>query len=108
MYDETVQVEEFLISSGHGIYIPQMFAELFSKRNEVPDWAWDTCKKGPINKDDSGTDNYDYWDAWSEILDKWDYEDYDGCGNKFRYFLDASKKDLCLMRQFIDHEPLID
>jgi hypothetical protein len=107
MYDETVQVEEFLISSGHGIYIPQMFAELFSKRNEVPDWAWDTCKKGPINKDDSGTDNYDYWDAWSEILDKWDYEDYDGCGNKFRYFLDASE-DLCLMRQFIDHEPLID
>lgn len=101
------EIDDFLISSGYGIYIPQMFAELFEKRDEIPDWAWETCKKGPISKDDSGTDNYDYWDAWSEILDKWEYFSYEGYGCTYRYFLDASE-DLCLMRQFIDHEPLID
>jgi len=97
------EVEDFLISSGFGIYIPQMFTEQFEKRDEIPDWAWETCKKGPINKDDSGTDNYDYWDAWTEILDKWEYFCYEGYGCTYRYFLEQDG-DLRLMRQFVSQE----
>ena len=97
------EVESFLIGSGYGIYIPQMFTEQFEKRDEVPDSIWEICKKGPINEDDSGTENYDYWDAWIEILDKWEYFCYEGYGCTYRYFLQHDG-DLCLMRQFINQE----
>lgn len=97
------EVEDFLISSGFGIYIPQMFAERFEKRDKISDEAWEVCKKGPDSKDDSYGKNYDYWDAWTEILDKWEYFRYEGYGCTYRYFLQHDG-DLCLMRQFISQE----
>lgn len=102
-HDEDIKIEEILISSGYGIYIPQMFTELFEKKDEVPQLAWNTCKKGPDSEDDSYGKNYDYWDAWTEILDRWEYFSYEGNGCTYKYFLQHDG-DLCLMRQFISQE----
>lgn len=97
--EDDTKIEEVLISSGYGIYIPQMFVERFEKLECVSDWAWNTCKKGPsIYKE-----NTDYEDAWSEILDNYQYFRYEGYGCTYRYFLEH-EEDLCLMRQFISQE----
>lgn len=97
--EDDTKVEEVLIGSGYGIYIPQMFVERFQKLDCVSDWAWETCKKGPPkNKDD-----YDYYEAWAEILDNYQYFSYEGYGCTYRYFL-QHEEDLCLMRQFISQE----
>lgn len=95
--ENEAEVEETLISSGFGIYIPQMFTDLFEKEESVSQLAWDTCKKGPSEE------NEDYWSAWAEILDTWEYFRNEGHGCSYRYFL-SQDEGLCLMRQFIDQE----
>lgn len=100
-------IDDFLISGAHGIYIAQIFTERFEIQGDVSKEAWETCKKGPFSADDSDERNYDYLDAWTEILDTWGYLSYEGCGNTFKYFLEQQETDgdLCLMRQFVDHDP---
>lgn len=97
--EDDVKIEDFLISSGFGIYIPQIFTERFEKQDCVSDWAWETCKKGPPED----KENYDYDEAWAEILDTYEYFCYEGNGCTFRYFL-QHEEDLCLIRQFISQE----
>lgn len=91
--EDRVEIEDFLISSGHGIYIPEIFTQRFTIKGNVPQWAWDTCKKGPDAKD--------YWEAWWEILDTWEFFEYHGEDYTIRYFLNQ-KENLCLMREIIN------
>ena len=97
--EDDTKIEEILISSGFGKYIPQMFVERYQKQDCVSDSAWETCKKGPPGEEE----NYDYEEAWAEILDNYQYFSYEGNGCTYRYFL-KHEEDLCLMRQFISQE----
>lgn len=104
--EDCVQVDEVLISGSFGIFIPQMFVQKYERFGDVPESAWEICSRGPIENAESDQENYDYYDAWTEILDNWNYLSYEGCGNTYKYFLEQSDDngDLCLMRQFIDHD----
>lgn len=49
-HDEDIKIEEILISSGYGIYIPQMFTELFEKKMKCPSRPGIPAKKAPTAK----------------------------------------------------------
>jgi hypothetical protein len=95
---ETIFVEEVICGSAWGSFIPQYFVNNTEKLSCVPDWAWDTCKNGPILNKDAA----DYWDAWSEILETFEYKKTGPGGSTERYFLDYEEGDLCLMREILE------
>ncbi|MGA1645960.1 MAG: hypothetical protein ACO4AV_13385 [bacterium] len=101
-FEPEPEVEDFLISSGHGIFIPQIFTTISEQRN-ASNWAWQACKKGPPEQDASDKEKEAYDEAWAEILDTWEYEHYDANGCIYRYFLDQDE-DLRLMRIFLRQE----
>lgn len=95
---ETICIEERLICSAHGIFIPKFFAQSIKRPDYVPEWAWENCLNGPEVFEDQA----DYWDAWSEILDTFQYEKFGPGGSTERYFLDYDDGDLCLMREIVE------
>lgn len=95
---EYIFIQEVLLKSSHGIFIPQFFTQQVKKLECVPDWAWNNCNKGP----DAFEDSYEYWDSWTEILEKFEYVGESGSGATCRYFLDYEDGDLCLMREIIE------
>ena len=94
---ETIFVDEVLVSSAHGIHIPQIFTEQNKQLGSVPDWAWNTCNAGP-----DSTDDHCYWDAWSAILDAYEFRRSGPCGCTERCFLDYKQGDLVLMYEIIE------
>jgi hypothetical protein len=95
---EAIFVEEVICGSAWGSFIPQYFVNNTEKLDRVPDWAWNTCKVGPIlNESES-----DYWDAWTEIFDTYEYEKTGPGGSTERYFLGYEEGDLCLMREIVE------
>lgn len=108
--EDFTQVDEVLINGSFGIFIPQMFVQKHERLGDVSEYAWERCWRGPNSDAKSDEENYDYYDAWSEVLDNWNYLSYEGCGNTYKYFLDQSdgNGDLYLMRQLIDHETDLD
>jgi hypothetical protein len=95
---ETIFIEKRLVSSAHGIFIPQIFVAQTKKLDRVPSWAWKNCREGPSAL--SGQD--DYFDSWSEILDTYEYTSTGVGGSVERYFLDYDEGDLCLMREIVE------
>ena len=95
---ETIFVDEVLVSSAHGIHIPQLFTQKAEKLNSVPDWAWSNCNAGP----DSFEDQADYLDSWSEILYTYEFTRSGPCGRTERCFLDYEQGDLVLMYEIIE------
>ena len=57
--------QTLLIDGHHGIYVPQIFAEILRHGWGLPKWVFDTLKKGPYHPG--------YWDAWVEALDSASY-----------------------------------
>lgn len=101
---ETIFLEEVLLNSTHGIFIPKFFTQSIKRPDCVPEWAWETCLAGPQKFEDKVADlaQVDYWDAWSEILDTFQYEKSGPGGSTERYFLDYENGDLCLMREIVE------
>jgi|SRR5690606_27013311 len=73
------------INSAHGVYIPQVFAEIVNRElvSGVNDYDWKTINDGP--------DNEWYWEAWDNVLnnatikhDDVDYQLYED-GDLFLY-----------------------
>jgi hypothetical protein len=95
---ETIFVEEVLLCSAHGVFIPKFFTQSIKRPDYVPEWAWENCLKGPGAFEDQA----DYWDSWSEILDTFQYEKTGPGGSTERYFLDYEEGDLCLMREIVE------
>lgn len=58
---------EFLLDSGHGIHLPEVFAERFN----LQEWGIDT-----LTDLDSNDENY--WDTWDDILTNAEYLDSHG------------------------------
>lgn len=54
-----------LIDGHHGIYVPQIFAEILRHGWGLPQEVFDTLKKGPYHPD--------YWETWVEVLDSASY-----------------------------------
>lgn len=101
---ETVFVEEVLVKCCHGIFIPKFFTQSIKRPDYVPEWAWKICLAGPQKFEDRVADlaQVDYWDAWSEILDTFQYEKTGPGGSTERYFLGYEEGDLCLMREIVE------
>lgn len=96
---ETIFVDDVLVRSAHGIFIPQVFTQQVEKLSCVPDWAWENCLKGP----EAFEDQADYWDSWSEILDTFEYRRTGPGGSTQRCFLDYENGgDLCLMYEIVE------
>jgi hypothetical protein len=95
---ETIFVEEVLLCSAHGVFIPKFFTQSIKRPDYVPEWAWENCLKGPGAFEDQA----DYWDSWSEILDTFEYRKTGPGGSTERYFLDYEEGDLCLMREIVE------
>lgn len=55
-----------LIDGHHGVYVPQIFAEILRNGWGIPQEVLDTLKAGPYSPG--------YWDAWVEVLDNAWYE----------------------------------
>lgn len=57
--DELPENAEFLVGSGFGVYIPQIFSAMF---------------RGQLSEQEaqnlSNPDNPEYWDTWDEVLNK--------------------------------------
>lgn len=94
--EENTERVEVVVSSGFGIYIPQVFVESNEKKGNISDENWRICLNGPP----SDKENCSYEEAWMEILDNWEYFEYSGENCTFRYFLEHDE-DLWLVRQIL-------
>lgn len=54
-------MEELIIDSRNGVYIPKIFAEEYAK-------IWDGYDSEDIDILTDGPDNENYWDAWENVL----------------------------------------
>lgn len=79
-----------VVRSSHGIYVPQYFVEHNKKTEDVSDWAWETCKRGP--------DDDFYWEAWTSILNNYELVDQGPNGLICRYRL-QQEEDLFLVSE---------
>lgn len=96
-WDEEENIETtFIVDSHHGIYIPQIFCQSYEKVDNVCQEDWDICLSGP--------DHEWYWDAWSEILNSWNYKESDALGSIFEVFIDQQDGDLFQCRRFLYNE----
>lgn len=58
--------QTLLIDGHHGIYVPQIFAEILRHGWGIPQEAFAVLKAGPYHPE--------YWDTWVEVLDNAWYE----------------------------------
>jgi hypothetical protein len=97
--DDRDPVEKTLIVSGsHGDCVPQVFCRGREKIDSVDREDWEICRSGPEREG--------YWDAWSEVLNSWEYEEYDYSYSLFKVYLeyDYKSNNLYECREFIRND----
>ncbi len=97
--DDRDPVEKTLIVSGsHGDRVPQVFCWEREKIEIVDREDWEICRSGPEHEG--------YWDAWGEVLNSWEYEEYDYSYSLFKVYLeyDYKSKNLYECREFIRND----
>jgi hypothetical protein len=97
--DRDPNEKTLIVSGSHGDCVPQVFCRGRKKIDKAPQADWDICRAGPEHED--------YWVAWSEVLNSYDYEEYDCNYSLFRVYLEHDGKagDLFECRDFIRNDP---
>jgi hypothetical protein len=99
--DDRDPVEKTLIVSGsHGDRVPQVFCRGREKIDSVAQEDWKICRSGPEREG--------YWDAWSEVLNSWEYEEYDCNYSLFKVYLEHDTQrtgHLLECKEFIRNDP---